>query len=703
MQKSNYLRMLPFAIISTLGLYACNDTTEQPLGALSAPEETPAAVTQEVDTTQVLNSGIDMLGFGTNVRAQDDFYNYVNGTWMAEKEIPADKSNYGSFTKLADDAELNLQNLIKELSQQEDVDAGSTAQKIRDFYNSYMDSETANSSGIAGIKAELDAINNLKTLEEAYRLIGQLSTYGVNAPFGGGIFSDLKDPDTNVVYLGEAGLTFPDRDYYLEDADRYIKARDLYKQYVSDIFKLAGIEKGAEHATDLLAFETSLAKVSWTKEENRDPVKGYNPMTLDELKVLSPKVAWEATFDGAQIPLRDKYIVAQPSYFEAADDLVADLDFDVLKTYLTFQLLDAFAPVLSDDSFQNWFDFHRAGLQGVPESRPRWKRAIASIDGTMGELLGQLYVQKHFTPESKARMVDLVNNLKAAYSDSITNLDWMSEATKIAAQDKLSKFYTKIAYTDNWRDYSKFEVKAGDLIGNIKRASEFEGQRQLAKLDKPVDKTEWFMTPQTVNAYYNPPWNEIVFPAAILQPPFFNPGADDAVNYGGIGAVIGHEIGHGFDDQGRKFDGDGNLSDWWTEEDASKFEVRRAMLAEQYNGFVVINGLTINGDFTSGENIGDLGGLSIAYKAYKKSLNGQEAPIIDGLTGDQRFFMGWAQVWRRKYRDEELERRITVDPHSPSKARTNVTVSNIPAFYAAFNVKEGDAMYRPPEERVKIW
>ncbi|MCF6262259.1 MAG: M13 family metallopeptidase [Xanthomonadales bacterium] len=705
MNKYFRLRAIPLALISSLGLYACDSNTENNASPVTVQEDAQAeAVPAPVAAPVVqLISGIDMQGFDTSVRAQDDFFKYVNGTWLKNKEIPADKSDYGSFTKLADDAEINIQALIKEVSQQQDSSPGSAAQKIRDYYNSYMDNESANAIGLKGIAAELDAINRINNLDDFYQLMGKLSAYGVNAPFGGGIFSDLKDPDTNVVYLGEAGLTLPDRDYYLEDADRYIKARDLYKQYVAEMLTLAGIEDGETIATTLLAFETELAEVSWTKEDNRDSVKRYNPKTLDELKALAPKVSWEVMFEGSGIPLRDKYIVAQPSYFEAADNIVAKLDINSLKNYLLFQTLDAFAPVLTDASFDSWFAFHRQGLQGVPESRPRWKRAIASINGNMGEILGQLYVQKHFSPESKARMVDLVDNLKAAYGDSIIKLDWMSEETKQAALDKLSKFYTKIAYTDSWRDYTKLEVKAGDLIGNIKRSAEFEMQRQLAKLDKPVDKTEWFMTPQTVNAYYNPAWNEIVFPAAILQPPFFNPAADDAVNYGGIGAVIGHEIGHGFDDQGRKFDGDGNLRDWWTKEDTEKFEQRRAKLASQYNSFVVINGLTINGDFTSGENIGDLGGMSIAYKAYKSSLNGLEAPIIDGLTGDQRFFMGWAQVWRRKYRDEELERRLTVDPHSPAKARVNVTLSNIPEFYAAFNIKEGDAMYRPPAERVKIW
>ncbi len=699
MLKISRTSALPLALLASLGLSACNQQSEP------APVET----INEIETTEAPieavkpSSGINMLAFDTSVRPQDDFYEYVSGTWLKEFEIPADKSNYGSFTKLADEAEENLQALIEEVSQQEQVDAGSAAQKIRDFYNSYMDADAANLIGLKGIEDELEKINAIKNFDDYFRIIGEFSKYGVKAPVGAGIFSDLKDPGTNVVYLGQGGLSLPDRDYYLDDAERYIKGRELFKGYAVKLLALAGASDAEERANKLLQLETRLAEVHWTKEQNRDPVARYNPKNLGELKLLSPDLNWELMFAGAELPIRERYIVAQPSYVEAAGRITAETDLQTWRDYLSVQTIAAFAPVLNDETFAIWFDFNRAGLQGVPEARPRWKRAIDATNGSMGELMGQLYVQKHFQAESKARMVDLVNNLKTAYHDSITTLEWMSDETKTQALDKLSKFYTKIGYTDTWRDYSNFEVIAGDLIGNIKRSAIFESQRQLNKLDKPVDKTEWFMTPQTVNAYYNPVWNEIVFPAAILQPPFFNAAADDAVNYGGIGAVIGHEFGHGFDDQGRKFDGNGNLRDWWTEEDAAKFEIRRAKLASQYDSFVVIDGLTINGEFTSGENIGDLGGLSIAYKAYKASLNGSEAPVIDGLTGDQRFFMGWAQVWARNYRDEELKKRLTTDPHSPSKARANVTVQNIPAFYAAFNVKEGDAMYLAPEDRVKIW
>ncbi|MDH3925723.1 MAG: M13 family peptidase, partial [Xanthomonadales bacterium] len=399
----------------------------------------------------------------------------------------------------------------------------------------------------------------------------------------------------------------------------------------------------------------------------------------------------------------DRYIVNQPSFFEAANNIIKETDLAAWRDYLAFQTMDTFAPVLGDEYFRTWFEFYEAGLQGIEEPSPRWKRAVNAVNGNMGELLGQLYVDKHYQDESRVRMETMIANLKEAYRQSITNLDWMSETTKQQALDKLSKFNPKIGYPSEWRDYSSMEIAAGDLAGNVKSAALFEYNRNIDKLDSPVDKNEWFMNPQTVNAYYNPAWNEIVFPAAILQPPFFNVEADDAVNYGGIGAVIGHEIGHGFDDQGRKFDGDGNLRDWWTEEDNTRFEERKNKLAAQYNGYEVIDGLTINGEFTSGENIGDLGGLGIAYKAYKLSLEGKEAPMIDGFTGDQRFFLGWAQVWRGKARDEETKRLLTIDPHSPAKFRANGAPVNVDAFYQAFDVNEGDGMYLPPEDRVKIW
>jgi len=418
---------------------------------------------------------------------------------------------------------------------------------------------------------------------------------------------------------------------------------------------------------------------------------------------MSPEINWELFFETAQIPIDSRFLVSQVSFFEAAGKIISATPLETWKDYLSFQTINTFAPVLGSRFEELSFNFFSKGLSGIDEQKPRWKRAVESVNTNMGELLGQLYVEKHFQAESKARMDTLIQNLIKAYAVSIKNLDWMSEETKQQALDKLHKFTPKVGYPDKWIDYTKLEVADGDLITNIKNGRSFFYNREIDKLDKPVDKSEWGLTPQTVNAYYNPVWNEIVFPASILQPPFFNVLADDAVNYGGIGAVIGHEIGHGFDDSGKRFDGDGVLRDWWTAEDAEKFDVRKNALAAQYDSYDVIDGLTINGQFTSGENIGDLGGLSIAYLAYKMSLDGNEAPVIDGWTGDQRFFLGWAQVWRSKARDEETKRRLTVDVHSPPKFRANGAAVNVPAFYEAFDVKEGDGMYLPPEERVKIW
>jgi endothelin-converting enzyme/putative endopeptidase len=696
------------ALAAALGLYGCQQQAEDstPVQATATETTAPAATeSAEISSPEPVQlvSGIDDSGFDRNVRPQDDFFDAVNGGWVTNTEMPSDRARWGTFDALREQSQKDVRTLVEEVSAAENVEPGSPTQKIRDFYNAYMDSSKATELGVEAIRKDLDEIAAATTLDEIYRLFGTLGKYGVDSPIGGQIFSDLKDPDTNVVYLGEAGLTIPDRDYYLLDDEQFVKGRELYLTYVTGVFDLAGIENGSDRAEALLALEKQLAEVHWTKEENRDPVKGYNPHTPEELAALAPKINWEVTLEASEVGARDLYIVEQPSYFESASDIIADAPLDTWKDYLTFQTISNFAPVLGDAYFDLWFDFSRKGLQGIDEPRPRWKRAVNSVNGNLGELLGQLYVERHYNPESKARMDTLIENLIKAYEKSINELEWMSEETRQQALVKLSQFSPKIGYPENWRDYSRMNITEGDLVGNIKSSAEFEYRRNIDKLDSPVDKSEWFMNPQTVNAYYNPVWNEIVFPASILQPPFFNVKADDAVNYGGIGAVIGHEIGHGFDDSGRKFDGGGNLRDWWTEEDATQFEERKNKLAAQYNGYEVIDGLTINGEFTSGENIGDLGGLSIAYLAYKMSLNGEEAPVIDGMTGDQRFFYGWAQVWRSKARPEESKRLLTIDPHSPPKFRANGAAVNVPAFYEAFNVTEGDGMYLPPEERVKIW
>lgn len=695
----NYRLIVALAMVS--GLYACQqqdaDSGLENETAGQAKAEAPVAATSEPV------SGLDLDGFDTTVRPQDDLFASVNGKWVAETELPADRARWGTFDMLRDQSEDDVKALVEEVSAIESTENGSATQKIRDFYNAYMDAETATELGSDAIRAELDEIAAIESYDDLFRAFGSLGVYGVNGPIGGFIFSDLKDPDTTVVYLGEAGITLPDRDYYLKDDEQFVKGRELFRTYVTSVFELAGVENGADKAETLLALEHQLAEAHWTKEENRDPVKSYNPKTPEELQQMAPKIKWDITLEASQVHGRDRYIVNQPSYFEAASEIIANTSISTWKDYLSFQAIDTFAPILGDDYSQAWFEFYRAGLQGIEEPRPRWRRAVNATNGNMGELLGQLYVEKHYQEEARGRMETMIANLVEAYRQSILKLDWMGDETKQQALLKLSKFKPKIGYPEKWRDYSNLEIVAGDLVANVRSSAEFEYKRNVDKLDKPVDKSEWFMNPQTVNAYYNPVWNEIVFPASILQPPFFNVDADDAVNYGGIGAVIGHEIGHGFDDQGRKFDGNGNLRDWWTEQDNALFEGRKQKLAAQYNSYEVIDGLTINGEFTSGENIGDLGGLGIAYKAYKISLAGKEPTVIDGLTGEQRFFLGWSQVWRGKARDEETKRLLTIDPHSPAKFRANGAAVNVEAFYEAFDVKEGDGMWLPPEDRVKIW
>jgi len=690
---------LAAAITAALGLSACQQQAEEAPSVTQADTPTEAAAAPPVE----LSSGIDTSGFDTAVRAQDDFFSHVNGKWVAETVMPADRARWGTFDKLRENAQKDVRALVEEVSAAENVEPGSATQKIRDYYNAYMDSEKPNELGIEAIRAELDEIAAIETTDDLFRAFVTLGVYGVDSPLAAGVFSDMKDPNTNVVYIVESGITLPDRDYYLLDDEQFVEGRELFRDYVARVFEMAGIEDGVDKAEAIYDLEHALAEAHWTKEQNRNPVATYNRKTLAQLEEMAPNYPWAMAMEAAQIPGREFFIVRQPSFYENASTILAETPLETWKDYLTFQTIDAFAPLLGDDFFQANFDFYEAGLSGIEEPQPKWKRAVNALNGTMGELLGQLYVDKHYQVEAKARMDVMIANLIEAYRQSITELEWMSEETKLQALEKLSKFNPKVGYPEEWRDYSALDISGDDLVGNVKSAATFEYKRQIDKLDQPVDKNEWFMNPQTVNAYYNPVWNEVVFPAAILQPPFFNVEADDAANYGGIGAVIGHEIGHGFDDQGRQFDGDGNLRDWWTAEDTERFNERKDKLAAQYDSYEVVDGLTINGQFTSGENIGDLGGLGIAYKAYRISLDGQEAPVIDGFTGDQRFFLGWAQVWRSKARDEELKRRLTTDPHSPAKFRANGAAVNVDAFYAAFDVQEGDGMYLPPEERVKIW
>ncbi|QGX39174.1 M13 family metallopeptidase [Permianibacter aggregans] len=685
-------KMLLTALAAAV-LAACNSEN-------ATQQDTTPAATEQVQKT--LLSGIEFSNIDKAVRAQDDLYRHVNGHWLEHTVIPADKSNYGSFTKLADDAEVQLRAIIEE-SAKANAEAGSERQKVGDFYNSFMNTELLEQRGMEPIKPHLAEVDALKDKNELVAWFGNASRAGVRTPLVMFINQDKKDATRYAAYFYQSGIGLPDRDFYFKDDEKSKNIRDAYLKHIETMMTLAGFDKPAEAAKKVYAVEEKLANGHWARVDNRDPVKTYNKVEIAKLNEMSGDVNWGNWVNALGLGNEKEVIVYQPSYVTAMGEALKTVSLDDWKLYAKYQIVSGAAPLLSKAFDEAHFNFYSKTLRGVEQQQERWKRAVQFTDDVIGEAVGKIYVEKHFPPEAKARMEKLVQNLLLAFGQGIDGLEWMTDDTKKAAREKLSKFTYKIGYPDKWRDYSALEIKGDDLFGNALRATEFEYNRNLNKLGKPIDRSEWFMTPQTVNAYYNPVANEIVFPAAILQPPFFNLAADDAVNYGGIGAVIGHEIGHGFDDSGSQYDGDGNLRNWWTDTDRAEFEKRTAVLVEQYNKFEPLPGKNVNGKLTLGENIGDLGGLTIAYKAYQLSLNGQPAPEMDGLTGDQRFFMGWAQVWARKYRDEELLQRLVTDSHSPSEYRCNGIVANMPEFYAAFGIKEGDKLYLPPEQRVKIW
>ncbi|MBW8192333.1 hypothetical protein K0504_14945 [Neiella marina] len=674
---------------------ACSDNKQT-----AAPEVTPEAAA--VEAAPVLKSGITQENWDASVRHQDDFYLSVNGAWLKNTEIPADRSNYGSFTVLLEESQLALREIIERAAASEQV-TGSEGQKVGDFYKTFMDEKAVEEAGLKPIAADLAAIDALTSHSDVAAKLGEILVNGGGSLFGFYVNNDAKQSDQYIVYLYQSGLGLPDRDYYSKEDEKSETLRQQYRDYIADMLDKVGHADAADAASAVIALESQLAEAHWTRVERRDANKSYNKMTSEELAALLGDFDFAAYAKAAGIDSVTDYVVRQPSYIEAVGAMFVDVPVEHWKAYLKMRLLNSVADYLSSEYVDRSFEFYGKTLRGIQEQKPRWKRAVEDVDSMMGEAVGKLYVQEHFKPEAKERMETLVENLIKAFEVSIKDLDWMTEETKVQALEKLAKFTPKIGYPDKWRDYSALEIVAGDLVGNIRRSANYEYQFMLNKLGEPIDKTEWHMTPQTVNAYYNPVNNEIVFPAAILQPPFFDMEADDAVNYGGIGAVIGHEIGHGFDDQGSKYDGDGNLRNWWTDADREAFEERTSRLVEQYNGYYPFEDAHVNGEFTLGENIGDLGGLSVAYKALQLSLNGGEGEVIDGLTADQRFFMGWSQVWRRNYREEELRQRLVTDPHSPSHYRVIGVVSNIPEYYQAFDVKEGDAMYIAPENRVKIW
>ncbi|MRW85112.1 M13 family peptidase [Pseudoduganella sp. FT26W] len=669
-------------------------------GAADTAKSTAPASAKEVKKPV---SGIATEYIDPSVRVQDNLFTHMNGKWLATTEIPADKSSWGSFAKLNDDIQPQLRAIIEGAASNKA--GGPEAQRIGDFYASFMDEARLEQLGLTPLNAELAKIAALNDKKQLPQLISHFNQIGVTAPYGYGIHQDNKDSTKYVADISQDGLGLPDRDYYLKADDK--KLADIlakYELHVAKILTLAGDAHGAETAHAIVAFETELAKLQWTKVELRDPIKAYNKVDIAKLNDVAPGYDWNAYLTDAGVAGKVSYvIVSQPSYLKGMTALLDSTPLDTLKAYFQWQLLRTNAAYLNKAFVDENFAFYGTVLSGVTEQRPRWKRGVSVTQNALGEAIGKLYVAEYFPADRKARMEEMVKNLLATYKTSIDKLDWMTPATKKQAQAKLAKFTYKIGYPNKWRDYSALTTSKDDLVGNVLRSRQFDYNKELNKLGKPIDRDEWGMTPQTVNAYYNPEMNEIVFPAAILQAPFFNFDADDAVNYGAVGGVIGHEISHGFDDQGAQYDGDGNLRDWWTAADHKAFAAKTKMLVEQYNEFSPLPGYHVNGELTLGENIADNSGVAIAYKAYKLSLHGKKAPVIDGLTGDQRFYMGFAQVWRLKMREAAQIQQIKTDPHSPGQFRANGPMRNQPGFYDAFGVKPGDKMYLAPKDRVIMW
>ena len=646
--------------------------------------------------------GFDTEGMDRSVKPGDDFFKYVNGHWAATTPIPADKTSYGSFPMLGDLSEVRVHAILDQWAADKNLKPGSDEAKAAIVYRTFLDDATAEKLDDKPLQPYIAAIRNAKTKDDIAQLMGNPRSFGASF-FGAGVTDDQKNPDHYALYLNQGGLGLPDREYYLRD--NFKPQKERYQKYVADMLRLAKWDDPDKNAADVVALETKLAEAHWTRAEGRDRDKTYNPMTIAELEKSAPGFPWMVSFKEAGLDKVNRVVVRQNTAFPKIAQVFADTPVDTLKAWEAFHTTDEIAPLLSKRFADTEWEFRSKFLNGTQEQRPRWKRAVSATEGALGEAIGRTYVNMYFPPESKAAMEKLVANLRTAMKNRIQNVAWMGPETKAKALEKLAKFNVKIGYPVKWRDYSTLKVTEGDLVGNAKAVGTFRWSRDLERLNKPLDRTEWGMTPQTINAYYTAVRNEIVFPAAILQPPFFDPKADMAVNYGGIGAVIGHEITHGFDDQGRKSDGNGMLTDWWTADDAAKFEAQAAKLGAQYESytFPTLPGLHIIGKQTMGENIGDLGGILVALDAYHASLNGQPAPVIDGFTGDQRVFLGWAQVWRTLQRDGALRNQLMTNPHSPGNIRAIAPLRNVDAWYEAFGVKEGDANYIKPEDRVRIW
>ncbi len=644
-------------------------------------------------------AGLHFDGADLAVRPQDDFYRHFNGSWLRNVEIPSDRSSDGAFVQLRIQSEQRVREIV------ESATGSDEAKKLRDIYASFMDADAVKAKGISPIADDLTRVDSIENLAQFTEVLADLEAHGLQGIFGSFIYADMKDASTNIMYVQQGGISLPDEAYYRDE--KHSDIRTAFLAHVEKMFTLAGVNNGAECAKDLLALETAIAAHHWDKVKNRDANLTYNKLKRSEVKSLMAAFDWEQYLTIGQIPSQvlETVIVRQPSFFQGLNSILENFDASLWRTWLKWHLISGGAPYLSEDLVNENFAFYGTAISGTPDLRQRWKRAVGLIEGSLGEAVGKVYVEQYFPPAAKARMEMLVENLIQAYRVSISELEWMSPETKVKALEKLSKFRSKIGYPDKWRDYSALETTPDDLYGNVGRVIKFQRDFEISKIGKPVDRDEWGITPQTVNAFYNPIMNEIIFPAGILQPPFFGLMHDDAVNYGSIGGIIGHEIGHGFDDQGSKYDGDGSLNNWWSDNDREAFENRTKALIAQFNVLSPAEApdVHVNGALTIGENIGDLGGLMIAYKAYKISLAGQPAPVIDGMSGDERFFYSWACTWRGTVRPEEMRRRIATDPHSPAEFRCNQILKNFTPFHETFGVTPDDAMWLDEVSRVTIW
>lgn len=682
--------------------HGCFDEACTIFELFQAPAEGAAVMGyQGIETPKYGTWGVDLDGRDTSVNPGDSFMRYANGAALDRMQIPSDRTSYGSFALLRELSDNRVKAMVESLAARTDLAAGSDEQKIADAYRSYMDVERVEALDAQPLQPYLAAIRAADTHEKAAVYMGGTQGRVGASIFGTGISTDQKAPTRYVVTTGQAGLGLPSRDYYLEE--RWASKKALYQAYVARMLGMIGWDNPEQAAADILAFENRIAEAHWTAAENRNRDETYNDYTIARLAEDAPGFPWQAYYDAVGVGSVPRLIVRQDTALPKIAAIYAETPIEVIQAWQAFHTTDQAAPRLSNRFADAQWEFRSRDLSGQPMQRPRDKRGVSFAEGMLGEAIGRQYVAEYFPAESKAKMEELVANLRTALGNRIRNYDWMSPATQAAAAEKLEKFTVKIGYPNKWRDYSALEIRPDDLFGNAERAGVFRWNYQLNRLNDPVDKTEWGMTPQTVNAYYNSTNNEIVFPAAILQPPFFDPDADPAVNYGGIGGVIGHEIGHGFDDQGSKSDGDGVLRSWWTAEDRANFDGLTKRLGEQYAQFEPIPGFNINPGLTMGENIGDAAGTAVGLEAYHLSLNGQPAPVIDGTTGDQRFFYGWAQVWQSKMRDDALRNQIATDSHSPAEFRVIGPLRNIDAWYTAFNVQPGSKYYLPPEERVRIW